>query len=267
MKEETMPKLRLLAAQFKLRTGGYTRILKNGFHRPGTDMAPRAIIEYLDTPKDTISKLAATYLPKLTSDLAQIQTKKYISTPITLVNPVTGEETTVYEKTLRDDLSASELKKVNQKERQLQNLVSKYSRSLKMGAKASQVRATVIQQMHEEMIVQDEARLNALQQKLDSLTLMREKRAYLKEQVLPFSDDPLLSHEEARRVGKTKSVVMDPLTGKLSWSKDYEAETASITAAELASEQKSATPTSQEGSEKKSGEGMLSGLFKKLSLK
>ncbi|KAI8613754.1 50S ribosomal protein L17, partial [Chytriomyces sp. MP71] len=50
--ETTVPKLQLLAARFADRTGGYTRLTLAGFNRPGSDRAPLATLEYVDSPND-----------------------------------------------------------------------------------------------------------------------------------------------------------------------------------------------------------------------
>ncbi|KAI8853906.1 ribosomal protein L17 [Chytridium lagenaria] len=60
----TLPKLRLLAARFEGRNGGYTRIIRNGLRAKG-DKAPLAIVEYVDNKNDTIRLLAKKHLGKV----------------------------------------------------------------------------------------------------------------------------------------------------------------------------------------------------------
>ncbi|ORY48187.1 hypothetical protein BCR33DRAFT_714595 [Rhizoclosmatium globosum] len=127
----TIPKLQLLAARYKDKTGGYTRLTLDGYNRAGSDRAPLATVEYVDNQNDSIHFLAQKYLPKVKEDLKEIQNRKYNTEEITLEDPMNpGTLVTAYRRTLRSDVNSKQIKQLAVKERYLQNVIDKFERSL-----------------------------------------------------------------------------------------------------------------------------------------
>ncbi|KAJ3104314.1 hypothetical protein HDU97_009390 [Phlyctochytrium planicorne] len=211
------PKLQLLAARFKGRNGGYTRIIKNNL-RFGGDKAPLAIIEYVNNPKDTIKLLADQHLEKIEADLKAVESRKYDVTKVTLVDPVTRVEVeAVADFKMRADVSSTDVKQLGRKELFLRKLANKLRKSVLTAPIARANEAAGFEKLKRKSNSKDDARLQRLQAAIDALPA--DQRAGFVENYAtrgPFSADPLLSHQRARRVGRTKTVAMDA-NGKVHW--------------------------------------------------
>lgn len=131
-KDETIPIImEKLVPRYQQRSGGYTRILRNGYRASGTDRAPLAIVELVDSPSDTIHRLARVQLPTLKENLKKIQAEKYIINPVEVVDTETGEPVTLMKYDLRRGLDPRVIDKLSKQERGVQKLIAKYERSMK----------------------------------------------------------------------------------------------------------------------------------------
>ncbi|KAI9352782.1 ribosomal protein L17 [Obelidium mucronatum] len=173
----TVPKLQLLAARYKDRVGGYTRLTLNGYNRPGSDRAPLATIEYVDNPKDSLHFLASKYLPKVKEDLKEIQARKYNTEEISLEDPMNpGTLVTAYRRTLRSDVNSKQIKQLAVKERYLQNMINKFERSLASFEKSRLHEKEYLKQLEAGSEAQAIARLELLQRKVDSMDVKNRSR-------------------------------------------------------------------------------------------
>ena len=130
-KDETIPIImKKLVPRYEKRFGGYTRILRNGFRRSGTDRAPLAIVEFVDCPKDTIHRLAQVQLPTLKEDLKKTISEKYRVNPVQLFDPISGEPVTILQHELKRELNEKTIIKLSKRERGIQKLIDKYERSV-----------------------------------------------------------------------------------------------------------------------------------------
>ncbi|KAJ3027530.1 UNVERIFIED_CONTAM: hypothetical protein HDU68_003661 [Siphonaria sp. JEL0065] len=168
--DATVPKLQLLAARYKDRVGGYTRLTLDGYNRPGSDRAPLATIEYIDNASDSIHFLASKYLPKVKEDLKEIQARKYNTQEITLEDPMNpGSLITAYKRTLRADVNSKLIKQLAVKERYLQNLINKFERSLSSFEKSRVYEQEYLKEVEVQNEAKSLAKLRLLQEKVDSM--------------------------------------------------------------------------------------------------
>lgn len=113
----SVPKLtRIIAERYRDRVGGYVRILRNGFHAPGSDRAEMAIIEFVGNPKDIVYNLSLKSKPVIEAQLKTIQLQKYTKRTVTLIDPSTGQEHQIEKLAMRNDLDAFTLKRTTRRE-------------------------------------------------------------------------------------------------------------------------------------------------------
>ncbi|KAJ3120021.1 hypothetical protein HK100_000061 [Physocladia obscura] len=168
--EETIPKLKILAARFGDRKGGYTRLILNGFNRPGSDRAPLATVEYINSPNDSIHYLAQQHLPKVKADLEAIRFRRFNSKSIQLENPFApGTFVTKVTRTLRSDLNSKQIKQLAVKERSLSYLATKLENSLTSFDGARKREAKYAKRVLTEKEVKWTNLLSKLQEKTNSL--------------------------------------------------------------------------------------------------
>ncbi|KAJ3330003.1 hypothetical protein HDU76_006693 [Blyttiomyces sp. JEL0837] len=233
MLDETLPRLNLLASRFTERRGGYTRILKNGHRQQGTDLAPLAIVEYLDNPNDTFALLGAKHLPKLNTDLVNVQQQRYQITPLVqpgqvLVDPVTGNPVEINAKqdlsfmkiTPRSNLTSMQTRQLIRSEERLFKLTNRMSKSMESLPKAKLWESQALDGMILEMERRDSERLERMQEKLDSIGDAGEREALVKVwESRVFSDTPLACRRVAEKEGKVKRVKVDA-EGSLYWYRE-----------------------------------------------
>ncbi|KAJ3068864.1 hypothetical protein HDU98_008025 [Podochytrium sp. JEL0797] len=168
--ETTLPKLQLLAARYKDRHGGYTRLTLSGYNRAGSDRAPLATVEYINSPTDSVRFLASKYLPKVQSDLSTLRAQKYTSQEIVLEDPMNpGTLVTVVQRTLRADVSSKQIKQLGTKERFLQNTVNKFERSLSTFEAARVYEVEYLKTVEVKNEAKALAKLRVLQAQVDSM--------------------------------------------------------------------------------------------------
>ncbi|KAJ1547223.1 hypothetical protein HK096_003928 [Nowakowskiella sp. JEL0078] len=139
--DESVPKLLgTLANRYSQLNGGYVRILRYGFHRPGTDRAPLAIVEFVGHEKDTVKKLAVDggRLSEAKQQLRNVESQKYIKSGVTLVDPFTKRPEEFAILRVREDLPGYSVKKLNSRELGLQKSISRMERAVNGWEKAAQ---------------------------------------------------------------------------------------------------------------------------------
>jgi large subunit ribosomal protein L17 len=165
-KDETIPIImQKLIPRYQSRTGGYTRILRNGYRASGTDRAPLAIVELVDHPNDTIYRLARVQLPTLKNNLKKIQEQLYCISPVQLVDPVTGEPRTVLKYDLKRGLDEKLINKLTRKERGAKKMISKYERSINSYPQAREKDGVQVKI----------AEINGIEADIDNLSLTKEQ--------------------------------------------------------------------------------------------
>ncbi len=128
--ESTMPKVMgVLAKRYVDRTGTYVRILKAG-HKQQLDRAPVAVVELVDSPRDTVHALAQTTLPLLEQQLREVQGQRYRKDHLHLVNPTTGAPVVQERRVERQDLPAHVFHKLAMREHALIKQIAQMRQSL-----------------------------------------------------------------------------------------------------------------------------------------
>ncbi|KAJ3192516.1 hypothetical protein HK101_006373 [Irineochytrium annulatum] len=218
MHELVFSKLELLSARFHNRHGGFTRLIRNGYHRPGTDRARVAIIEYLNNPADTIRVLAELKRDKVAHDLAQVQSLRYDIERLELQHPETGERLVHQRVTPRADVRNKKVKALAHRENGLQKIMKKFDRSIEMHGPAREAETRRLEVMAGRKRQHDNAVLARLQEEYDMLESRDERRAFFKRMSEePVSDDPLLTDAAAVVAKKVKVVVLGPDKKTLMW--------------------------------------------------
>ncbi|KAJ3217001.1 hypothetical protein HDU67_008646 [Dinochytrium kinnereticum] len=212
---ETLPKLRLLAARFQGRDGGYTRIIRNGLKAKG-DKSQMAIVEYVDNKNDTYRLLAKKHLTKVKKDLSEVKAQRYEISKINLTDPVTNQTVQFTRQKLRPDRTSSQTKRLVRKEAFYEKLVNKLGKSVKSGPIAQEKEQKELEVMQREKDQRDKEKLQRLQQAVDKLPSEKKEKFIKRVATIDATADPLLSHRAAAREGKTKTVVMG-MDGKLRW--------------------------------------------------
>ena len=147
--DETLPLIMdKLVPRYKGRIGGYTRILRDGYRSSGTDRAPLAIVEFVDSPKDTMYHLAHVQLPSFRNSLKRLQSEKYSTNPVQLFDPVTGEPSNITQFILKRGLDSKRLIELNKKEKRLERIIQKYERALITYPKARENDGIPIPKIH-----------------------------------------------------------------------------------------------------------------------
>ncbi|KAJ3126768.1 hypothetical protein HK098_007147 [Nowakowskiella sp. JEL0407] len=112
----TLPKLKTtLVERYKNQLGGYIRILRYGFNSPGSDRAPKAIVELVGHAKDTVKLLASegNRLSAVQKSLQEIEQEKYKKTGVILVDPFTRVAEEFALMRVREDLPGKVMKGLN----------------------------------------------------------------------------------------------------------------------------------------------------------
>ncbi|KAJ3184660.1 hypothetical protein HDU87_004063 [Geranomyces variabilis] len=136
-----------LMARYATRKGGYTRLHLNGHRGLASDRAPLAIIELVDNPNDIIHGLAKLHLPKLQTQLAQVESQLYTRSVIPIQDPVTGESAHVVRLEDRHDVSGRVKEKLTGKEKALLKMIGKMRKALE-----SYPQARAAEQAHAERV-------------------------------------------------------------------------------------------------------------------
>ncbi|KAJ3114119.1 hypothetical protein HDU96_002540 [Phlyctochytrium bullatum] len=213
---QVIPRMKLLAARFEKRHGGYTRIIHNGVSSRG-DKAPMAIIEYIDGKNDTIRLLAERHLGKVQKDLEQVRSERYNVSKVSFVHPVTKEPVELTRMRSRPDLSANQTKALARREHFLLKLNTRLVKSQRTGPLAQAREKAALNWLKERKAKRDDAQLAKLQKSIDALPEGRRKGLVRHLATRTFSATPLMSRRVARMSGRTKTIYMDPDTGRLKW--------------------------------------------------
>ncbi|KAJ3387853.1 hypothetical protein HDU84_000457 [Entophlyctis sp. JEL0112] len=204
--------MKLLAARFGDRPGGYTRLKLAGFNRPGSDRAPLATVEFINGPEDSVRSLAVKFLPKVKADLERVRARRYVSTSLVVEDPlVPGSIVSVPHAVLRSDLSSREIKALASKERVLVKLVAKLEKSI-----SSRKVAQENELRHEQLVQNLKARklrqiLKSLQEDVDKLDA-----ASRAQYVLEYNAKQLLLQQKSVNNEPRYELRIDA-AGKLSW--------------------------------------------------
>ncbi|KAJ3016284.1 hypothetical protein HKX48_004131 [Thoreauomyces humboldtii] len=156
-----------LMARYATRRGGYTRLHMNGFRGLASDRAPLAIIELVDNPNDIIHGLAKMHLPKLRSQLADVEKKLYTRTVIPIQDPITGEPARVVRLEDRHDVPGREKRKLTGREKALVKMVTKMEKSLASYPAARAAEEEHAEKARTERAVHHKSIVAAVQEKLD----------------------------------------------------------------------------------------------------
>ncbi|TPX77968.1 hypothetical protein CcCBS67573_g00747 [Chytriomyces confervae] len=245
--DQTVPKLKLLAARFADRKGGYTRLILDGYNRVGSDRAPLATVEYVDSPNDSVHFLAKTHLPKLRNDLKSVQDRKYSTESITLEDPTSpGKLITVLKRTIRADVNSKQIKQMAVKERNLQKLISKFERSLETHQLARARENEFINSLEKRSEAYALETLKNLQEKADALS-HRERVAM----VAKFNEDAAAS-KFSDSLGRR--ILRMQITGELYWETPVPAPTAAVVEPVVQKARVVAQPAQEKAAESKEGE-------------
>ncbi|KAJ3126766.1 ribosomal protein S15 [Nowakowskiella sp. JEL0407] len=157
----TLPKLKTtLVERYKNQLGGYIRILRYGFNSPGSDRAPKAIVELVGHAKDTVKLLASegNRLSAVQKSLQEIEQEKYKKTGVILVDPFTRVAEEFALMRVREDLPGKVMKGLNEKELGLHKRIEKMEKAVNRWTQARDI----------EMNRRENAR-EQLQRKVDKL--------------------------------------------------------------------------------------------------
>ncbi|KAJ1549210.1 hypothetical protein HK405_007780 [Cladochytrium tenue] len=219
MRGETMPQLELLAARFKDRTGGYTRLTLSGYHSPGSDSAPLAIVEFIDSKKDTTALLGKRYIDKVRQDLADVQGELRQERIHKLIDPITGAEAIVKAWTSRSpNITFSKIAYLTRRERVLQRRVDKLERAMVSVGRAQKNEEDKLEELFATLESWHGSILQRLEEQLQGLedasaaSLLRGLVHFY------FPDSPLLSPELAHKNRLAKRVRRGQ-DGRLFWFK------------------------------------------------
>lgn len=129
--ETNVPKLlHVLSNRYQDRSGGYVRILRNGFRKSGSDRAPLAIVELVNNPNDITYHFAKKQLDQTTKQLQDIESEKYIRKPIILRNLKTGANQEVVKLKDKANITGTNKKKYSRIELALHKKILKYNKSM-----------------------------------------------------------------------------------------------------------------------------------------
>ncbi|KAJ3417163.1 hypothetical protein HDV05_006369 [Chytridiales sp. JEL 0842] len=260
-KDRVLPHLKLLAARFSERRGGYTRIIRNGHRSSATDRAPKAIVEYIDGPRDTMRLLAAKHLDKIRQDLIDLQSRKYAVDLQELQDPISGEKVVVESYTRKADIPYHELKQLHGRESFLQKTLHKLEKSVGDYERARKLERQFLEKLEEVKEQRHKEKLERLQGEYDAIVKEEEKGEFRKKlERVVVSDDPMLTFADAQAQGKVKYVSVDA-NGRLSWVTPFVEET--NLEVQDAGQGENATTAQKETKEEG---GTLTKLFKGLSL-
>nr|KAJ3421545.1 hypothetical protein HK105_003156 [Polyrhizophydium stewartii] len=149
--ERTVPKLmHTLAERYQDRGGGYLRILRAGFNSPGSDRAPRAIVELVNNPKDLRYASAKVHGDQTLQALQALEAAKYRRETVTLQDPRTGASVEVVKLTERGELGGHERYRMTRREIAMHKQLLKMRQALRTydaardadGRQAHQIAAT-----------------------------------------------------------------------------------------------------------------------------
>ncbi|KAK6096514.1 54S ribosomal protein L8, mitochondrial [Batrachochytrium dendrobatidis] len=144
--EIVVPKLmQVLTERYRNIHGGYMRIVRNGYNSPGSDRAPKAIIELVNNPNDLVYGSAKVFGDKVLQQLHKVEGAKYRRDTIKLVDPITGKEMSVFKLTERTEMSGREKHKLTLKEVGIYKQLIKMRQSLQSYPKS---RAADIRNAH-----------------------------------------------------------------------------------------------------------------------
>ncbi|KAI9354593.1 ribosomal protein L17 [Zopfochytrium polystomum] len=207
MRGETIPQLQLLAARFKDRTGGYTRLTLNGFRPQGTDRAPLAIVEYIDGPRDTRALIAKQHLGKIRNELVTVQSELHKINIHSLRDPLTGAETIVRAWAGRSpNLTFSKIAYLTRRERVLQRQVEKMEKSLVHVKEGRSKEEEKLEVMFSEMEARHKQILRNLEAELKVRSEEQQRSIQRGLASFYFSSSPLVSPELAQKSGLGKRI-------------------------------------------------------------